>query len=456
MTPLAIITDEARGTALEARQAAQAARRRRAARGGHAVAYHDAARRAALKVAAAALEARDHGTSAHSDDVVVLCRAIAERLGIRGQERADLIAAAQLHDVGKVAVPGEITNKPGPLDELEWETMRQHTIVGEQILSSVRELKEVARIVRSCHERYDGGGYPDGLSGAAIPLASRVVFCADAFHAMRENRCYRKGRSAAKALAEISRNTGTQFDPQVVQALEDAARELRQAGPDRLASLSAPLRSRRLMALLLTLMVGGSTIAAAGLRLPIPFAGSDEPDAPEAVDPGCGAGCILDLGRLGRMPGTGSEGGSGTPLGPGIPFGSAGFGLGSVRSGRGTRPGAAGDPTGSAPGGPSDPAAGEKGGGGGSTAPGEQGAGSRPSEPGGGAGEQTGGGGGSESHGNGPGESGLPGGLPDVPVQLPDLPIELPGLPVQVPDLPIELPGLPVQVPKLPKLPGLP
>ena len=340
MTPLAIIGEEARGTALEARQAAAAARRRRAARGGHARAYHLAARRAAVKVASAALEARDHGTSAHSDDVVVLCRAIADRLGIRGQERADLIAAAQLHDVGKVAVPTEIIVKPGALDEIEWETMRQHTVVGEQILSSVNELQSVAGIVRSCHERYDGAGYPDGLAGEAIPLAARVVFCADAFHAIREDRPYRKGRSAARALAEIRRNAGGQFDPRVVQALDDAARELRQAGPDRLASLSAPLRSRRLMALLLTLTIGGSTLAAAGLRLPIPFTGSDEPDAPAAAGPDAGADGALDLGRLGRIPVPGAPDGAGraagAPFGPGgVAFRSGGE---APASGRGESP----------------------------------------------------------------------------------------------------------------------
>ena len=321
MTPIKLIDEEARGAALRTRRAAQAARRRRAAR-GDAHASGEAARRAALKVAAAALAARDGTTSAHSQDVVLLCRAIADRFGIRGREREDLLAAAKLHDLGKIAVPMEILEKTGPLNNREWETIRQHTLVGQQILDSVQELQGVAAIVRSCHERWDGAGYPDGLAGEEIPLAARVVFCADAFHAIREDRPYRKGRSAARALEEVRRNAGTQFDPLVVRALEDAARALRQAGPNGLHTLSAPLRSRRLLALLATLMIGGSALAATGVRLPTPFAGSDEPDAGEGLSlRECGLSCVVDLGRLGRVfPSAG-----GAQAGVGAAYGAGGL-----------------------------------------------------------------------------------------------------------------------------------
>jgi len=140
---------------------------------------------AALNVATATLAAHDGGTASHSDDVVTLCLALAEELGIEGRDRAYLLAAAELHDIGKVGVPAQILSKPGPLDTSEWDVVRGHTVTGERILGSAPELAEVARIVRHCHERWDGGGYPDSLAGEEIPLAARVVFCADAYHAIR-------------------------------------------------------------------------------------------------------------------------------------------------------------------------------------------------------------------------------------------------------------------------------
>lgn len=236
-----------------------------------------AARRAAVAVAAAALEARDGGTATHSDDVVLLCDAVAGTLGVRGEQRAQLLAAAQLHDVGKVALPPEILLKPGPLTEVEWAEIHEHTITGERILASVPELDEVARIVRSSHERFDGTGYPDGLEGEDIPLASRIVFCADAFHAVRSDRPYRRGRSASKALAEVRRNAGTQFDPVVADALVKAARDLRIAkGRGRRAA--ATVESRRLAALLAAMAVSGGALAATGnLDRIVPGGGDDSP-----------------------------------------------------------------------------------------------------------------------------------------------------------------------------------
>jgi hypothetical protein len=183
------------------------------------------------------------------------------QLGVDDADRDDVLAAARLHDIGKASVPREILEKPGPLDAEEWDLMRAHTVVGEQILGSVTELEGIARLVRYSHERWDGDGYPDGLAGDEIPLGSRIIFCADAFHAIRCNRPYRMGRSADRALAEVKRCSGTQFDPRVVAALEEVVRELR------LTTQGRPRRSSRLAALLLVLALGfaGSAVARSDL-----------------------------------------------------------------------------------------------------------------------------------------------------------------------------------------------
>jgi HD-GYP domain-containing protein (c-di-GMP phosphodiesterase class II) len=131
-----------------------------------------------------------------------------------------LVRAAELHDIGKMAVPDAILAKPGPLNAEEWEFMRRHTIVGERILGAADALRPVASIVRSSHERWDGGGYPDGLAAEEIPLGSRIVFVCDAFDAMVTDRSYRRRSSVEQALAELRRCSGTQFDPAVVAAFE--------------------------------------------------------------------------------------------------------------------------------------------------------------------------------------------------------------------------------------------
>jgi len=140
------------------------------------------------------LAANSIETADHSDDVVLIAEAICDRLGINGTLAADVKAAAQLHDIGKTSIPLEIVDKPGPLTPSEWALMREHTVIGERILSSVSELEEIARLVRHSHERWDGQGYPDGLAGEEIPLGSRIVFCADAFHAIRSDRPYGQGK----------------------------------------------------------------------------------------------------------------------------------------------------------------------------------------------------------------------------------------------------------------------
>jgi HD-GYP domain-containing protein (c-di-GMP phosphodiesterase class II) len=126
-----------------------------------------------------------------------------------------------LHDVGKVAIPDAILNKPGKLDATEWEFMRQHTILGERILSAAPALRPVGRIVRASHERWDGTGYPDGLAGESIPLAARIVAVCDAYEAITSDRCYRKARSLEAARAELQKVSGSQFDPSVVEVFLD-------------------------------------------------------------------------------------------------------------------------------------------------------------------------------------------------------------------------------------------
>jgi HD-GYP domain-containing protein (c-di-GMP phosphodiesterase class II) len=145
---------------------------------------------------------------------------VADELGLSSAQRREVEFGALLHDVGKVAIPKEIINKPGPLDDEEWAIMRTHTIEGERMLRQVGGvMADVARVVRASHERWDGGGYPDGLAGEAIPLAARIVACCDAFNAMTTDRSYRRALPLAVAIGELHANTGTQFDPHVVDAV---------------------------------------------------------------------------------------------------------------------------------------------------------------------------------------------------------------------------------------------
>jgi diguanylate cyclase (GGDEF)-like protein/PAS domain S-box-containing protein len=154
----------------------------------------------------------------HSGAVAALARSVGKRLGMTGPALDDLERAAELHDIGKIAIPDGILNKPGPLDAEEWSFMRRHTLIGESMLSAAPALHQAARIVRSSHERYDGAGYPDGLSGERIPLASRIVFVCDSFHAMTSDRPYGQAVDVEAALAELKKCAGSQFDPAVVKA----------------------------------------------------------------------------------------------------------------------------------------------------------------------------------------------------------------------------------------------
>lgn len=179
---------------------------------------------------ASALEERDRYTGEHSESVVDLTAKVGEALALGGEEISRVRTAALLHDIGKVGVPDEILHKPGPLDEQEWEIMRQHPEIGERILRAIPGMGDVARIVRHEHERWDGGGYPDQLSGAEIPIGSRIILACDAYHAMVSDRPYRKAMKHTDAIAELSGNAGVQFDPEVVEALVGYLFGRRQAG----------------------------------------------------------------------------------------------------------------------------------------------------------------------------------------------------------------------------------
>lgn len=171
-----------------------------------------------LDALVAALDAREHETSDHSQRVVRYTRAIAEQMGIEEPELGVLCRGALLHDIGKIGVPDAILLKPGPLTTAEWEEMRRHPEIGFQILRGIEFLEEPSQIVLAHQERFDGKGYPRGLKGDEIPLGARIFAIADTLDAMTSDRPYRKGTSWASARAEILRCSGTQFDPAAVRA----------------------------------------------------------------------------------------------------------------------------------------------------------------------------------------------------------------------------------------------
>jgi diguanylate cyclase (GGDEF)-like protein len=176
----------------------------------------------------------------HLAGVAELVALVAEDLGLDAEERDEVRRAAELHDVGKMAIPDAILTKPGPLDPAEWEFIRKHTLIGERIIGAAPALVPVARLVRSSHERWDGGGYPDGLAGEAIPLGARIIAACDAYDAMTSERPYSVAVVRSRALEEIDSGAGTQFDPRVAAALHrviechrvgDGGRPLRVALP---------------------------------------------------------------------------------------------------------------------------------------------------------------------------------------------------------------------------------
>jgi diguanylate cyclase (GGDEF)-like protein len=152
----------------------------------------------------------------HLHEVAEMALAVGRRMSLLPEELDEMARAAELHDVGKMAIPDEILSKPGPLDAVELGFIRQHTIVGERMLAAAPALHSVARLVRASHENWDGSGYPDGIAGEEIPLASRIIAVCDAFHAMTSERPYAAAVSPDEAVAELRRCAGSHFDPAVV------------------------------------------------------------------------------------------------------------------------------------------------------------------------------------------------------------------------------------------------
>ncbi len=165
------------------------------------------------------MQAKQPGLNDHSSEVSRLAVAVGRRMAMDAEQMDVLARAADLHDIGKVGIPDAILDKPEELDPPEWELIRQHTLLGERILSAAPALRPVARIVRASHERWDGAGYPDGLAGETIPLAARIVAVCDAYDAIISDRCYRPARPDPAARAELLREAGRQFDPTVVAAV---------------------------------------------------------------------------------------------------------------------------------------------------------------------------------------------------------------------------------------------
>ncbi len=174
-----------------------------------------------LRVLLAALEERDNYTSNHAQAVADLSVAVAHRMRLPVENVTDVEQAAFLHDIGKIGIPDPILNKQGPLDGTEWEAMKEHSEIGERIATSIKELAHLAPVIRATHERWDGKGYPDGLSGKQIPLVSRIIFVCDAFHAMISDRPYRQALDVRTALEELQTNAGLQFCPCTVEAFLD-------------------------------------------------------------------------------------------------------------------------------------------------------------------------------------------------------------------------------------------
>jgi HD-GYP domain-containing protein (c-di-GMP phosphodiesterase class II) len=172
------------------------------------------------------LEFEDEYTAEHSRSVVDLVNAVAQELGFDERGHQELEFAAMLHDIGKIAISKEILNKPAALTDEEFAVMKTHTIEGQHMLDRVGGLLgRVGQTVRSCHERWDGRGYPDGLAGEEIPLAARIVFACDAYNAITTDRPYRAARTREEAVAELAANSGTQFDPRIVAAVTKVVME---------------------------------------------------------------------------------------------------------------------------------------------------------------------------------------------------------------------------------------
>ncbi|MFO8149490.1 MAG: HD-GYP domain-containing protein [Trueperaceae bacterium] len=173
---------------------------------------------AAIEGWARALDLREHETGGHARRVTELAQRLGQRLGLGREELENLRHGALLHDVGKIGVRDAVLGKPGPLDEDEWTEMRHHTVLGHELLLGLPELREATTVVRSHHERWDGGGYPDGLAGETIPRLARIFAVVDVYDALRSDRPYRRAWTEDEVHVHLRAERGRQFDPEAVDA----------------------------------------------------------------------------------------------------------------------------------------------------------------------------------------------------------------------------------------------
>lgn len=172
-----------------------------------------------VKSFSSALDARDHYTVDHSKRISESCRLIAERLNLKNKEKGNLALGALLHDIGKIGISDGILAKPTTLTPEEFDKVKQHPLISEKILKPIEALKGSLKIIRHHHERYDGKGYPDGLKDKKIPLGARILAVCDAYDAMVSERPYRTAMSVHRAVAELKKNLGTQFDPRIAKIM---------------------------------------------------------------------------------------------------------------------------------------------------------------------------------------------------------------------------------------------
>jgi len=188
---------------------------------------------AIISVLCAALDLRDNMTQGHAKRVAEVASVVAWQMGLRKEQLRRIEKASILHDIGKIGVADAVLSKTGPLDESEWEQMKRHPELGYNIINGIDFLRDAADVLYAHHERWDGSGYPRGLKGEDIPLGARIFAVVDAYNAMTSHRPYRKAQSHRRAVEEIVRNSGTQFDPTVVRAfLEAEKRGLLESRPE--------------------------------------------------------------------------------------------------------------------------------------------------------------------------------------------------------------------------------